>query len=33
MYFCMDPFTNVDMVLFGNKLIDPVYFIRVITCI
>ena len=26
----MDLFTNEDMILFGNKLIDPVYFICVI---
>ena len=30
MYFCMDLFTTVDVILFGNELIDPVYFICVI---
>ena len=33
MYFCMDLFTNEDIILFGNKLIDPVYFIFVIICV
>ena len=30
MYLCVDLFTNVDKILFGNKLIEPVYFICVV---